>query len=279
MAVSVSLSRFAGDLRMANRASGTIKQYLVSARKFEEYLGCELDEASQESIRRWVDHLRLQSLSESRLGLHYSALKFLYGRTLGQPEKVAWITIGKDKVPLPVILTRAEVSRLLDSLTSAKYRTFFTLIYATGLRVQEACLLETRDIDAMQQVIHVRNGKGGRNRMVPMSGKLYGLLRAYFKHERPPQPWLFASGAGKHICLDTARRALLHATACASIGRVVTPHMLRHAFATHLLEQGTDLRKIQVLLGHNCIQSTTIYTHVVASQIAAIRSPFEDLPD
>jgi integrase/recombinase XerD len=278
MAVSVSLSRFAGDLRMANRATGTIKQYLVSARKFEAFVGCDLGEADQESIRRWVDYLRLQSLSESRLGLHYSALKFLYGRTLGQPEKVAWITIGKGKVPRPVILTRAEVARLLESFTSAKYRTFFSLIYATGLRVTEASLLETRDIDAMQQVIHVRNGKGGRERMVPMNGKLYGLLRAYFKHERPPQPWLFASGAGQHVCLDTARRALLYATASAGIGRVVTPHMLRHAFATHLLEQGTDLRKIQVLLGHSSIQSTTIYTHVIASQIAAIRSPFEDLP-
>jgi site-specific recombinase XerD len=154
---------------------------------------------------------------------------------------------------------------------------FFTLIYATGLRIREACLLETRDIDAMQQVIHVRNGKGGKERMVPMRGKLYGLLRACYKHAQPPKPRLFASKLGGPLCPDTARRALLCAAAASGIGKVVGPHMLRHAFATHLLERGTDLRKIQVILGHG--RSTQIYTQVVPSQIAAVLSPLEDLPD
>ena len=279
MAVSVSLSRFAGDLRMANRATGTIQQYLVSARKFEEFLGMELREASQEAIRRWVDFLRRQAISDSRLGLHYSALKFLFGRTLGQPEKVAWITIPRPKAPMRVILSQAEIPRLLESFTSAKYRMFFTLIYATGLRIREASLLETGDIDAAQQVIYIRNGKDDRDRMVPLSPRLYEMLRAYYKHERPAKPWLFATGVGNPICHDTARVALLRAAAAAGVGKIVTPHMLRHAFATHLLERGTDLRKIQVVLGHASINSTAIYTHVIASQIAAVRSPLEDLPD
>ena len=166
----------------------------------------------------------------------------------------------------------------LEGFTSAKYRMFFTLIYATGLRITEASLLETSDIDAMQQVIHVRNGKGGKDRMVPMSAKLYGLLRAYYKHEQPPKPWLFASKSGKPITLETARRALLCASAVSAIGKVVNPHLLRHAFATHLLEGGTDLRKIQVVLGHGSIRSTQIYTQVSPSQIACVRSPLEDLP-
>jgi site-specific recombinase XerD len=279
MAVSVSLSRFAGDLRMANRATGTIQQYLVSARKFEEFIGMELEKASQEAIRRWVDFLRLQPITNSRLGLHYSALKFLYGRTLGQPEKVAWISIPRSKAPMRVILSQAEIPRLLESFTSAKYRMFFTLIYATGLRIREASLLQTGDIDAMQQVIYIRNGKGDRDRMVPLSPRLYEMLRAYYKHERPAKPWLFATRVGKPICHDTARLALLRAAAAAGVGKIITPHMLRHAFATHLLERGTDLRKIQVVLGHACITSTAIYTHVMASQIAAVRSPLEDLPD
>ena len=146
-----------------------------------------LADASQEAVRRWVDVLRQQAIGASRLGLHYAALKFLYARTLGQPEKVAWITIPKAKAPLPSILARAEIQRLLDGFTTAKYRMFFTLIYATGLRINEACRLETRDIDAMQQVIHVRDGKGGKDRMVPMGGKLYRLLRAYYKHEQPAE--------------------------------------------------------------------------------------------
>ena len=279
MAVSVALSRFAGDLQMANRAVGTIQQYVASARRFEEFVGMDVGEASQESVRRWVDFLRLQPISASRLGCHYAALKFLFGRTLGQPEKVAWITIPKAKAPMPRILSQAEIPRLLDGFTSAKYRMFFTLIYATGLRIQEASQLQTSDIDAMQHVIHVRNGKGGRDRMVPMSGKLYGMLRAYYKHEQPLKPWLFVSASGRTICLETARRALLCASAASGIGKIVNPHLLRHTFATHLLEQGTDLRKIQVVLGHRSIQSTTIYTQVAPSQIAAVRSPLEDLPD
>ena len=265
MAVSVALSRFAGDLRMANRATGTIQSYVASARRFEEFLGHDLGEASQENVRRCVDVLRQQAIGASRLGQHYAALKFLYARTLGQPEKVAWITIPKARVPLPSILARTEIQRILDGFTSAKYRMFFTLIHATGLRITEASLLETSDIDAMQQVIHVRNGKGGKDRLVPMSAKLYGLLRA--------------SKSGKPITLETARRALLCASAVSGIGKVVNPHLLRHAFATHLLENGTDLRKIQVVLGHGSIRSTQIYTQVVPSQIAAVRSPLEDLPD
>ena len=276
---SLTLSRFSGDLRMANRAPRTIQQYLSSVRRLEEFLGHDPSDASQESVRRWVDVLRQQAIGASRLGLHCAALKFLYARTLGQPEKVAWITIPKAKAPLPSILAQAEIQRLLGGFTTAKYRMFFTLIYATGLRITEASQLETRDIDAMQQVIHVRNGKGGKDRLVPMNGKLYGLLRAYYKHERPPKPWLFASKAGHPICPETARRALLCAAAASGIGKIVNPHLLRHAFATHLLERGEDLRKIQVVLGHASIKSTQIYTQVVPSQIAAIRSPLEDLPD
>jgi len=279
MAASVSLSRFAGDLRMANRATGTIQAYVSSARRFEEFLGIELADASQESVRRWVDHLRSQAVGASRLGQHYAALKFLYARTLGQPDKVAWITIPKAKAHLPSILGRPEIQRLLDGFTTAKYRMFFTLIYATGLRITEASLLETRDIDSMQKVIHVRNGKGGKERMVPMDSKLYRLLRTYYKHEQPPKPWMFASKSGNPICPETARRALLCAAAASGIGKVVGPHQLRHAFATHLLENGEDLRRIQVVLGHGSIRSTQIYTQVSPSQIAAIRSPLEDLPD
>jgi site-specific recombinase XerD len=127
---------------------------------------------------------------------------------LGQPEKVAWITTPRAKAHLPSILGRPEIQRLLNGFTTAKYCMFFTLIYATGLRINEASLLETRDIDSMQKVIHVRNGKGGKERMVPMDGKLYGLLRTYYKHEQPPKPWLFASKSGNPICPETARRAL-----------------------------------------------------------------------
>lgn len=276
-AVSLSLSRLEGDLEMAGKAPGTIQQYLSSIRGFEAFLGRELDLATSDELRSWVEHLRRQPIGASRLRCHYSALTFLYRKTLGQPEKVAFISMPKSETPLPIVLTPAEVQRVLGAFTTVKYRTFFTLIYATGLRIREASLLETRDIDSMNQVIRVRHAKGGRERLVPLGRPLYSILRAYWAHERPVLPRLFTAKSGQPICHETARRALLCASAVAGIGKVVTPHMLRHAFATHLLEQGTDLRKIQVVLGHGSIKSTTIYTQVSAKEIASLKSPLEDL--
>lgn len=276
-AVSLSLTRLEGDLRMADRAKGTVQQYLASIRRFEEFLGTDLGEAGQEPIRRWVEHLQAQPIGPERLRCHYSALKFLYGKTLGQPEKVAFLSMPRKDSPLPVVLTSAEMQKVLDGFIYAKYRVFFVLLYATGLRIREASLLETRDIDGIGQVIHVRNQKGGGERLVPMSTKLYELLRAYYKYERPAKPWLFTAKTGRPLCHETARRALLCASAVAGIGKVVTPHMLRHSFATNLLEHGTDLRKIQVALGHRSIKSTTIYTQVSTKEVASLRSPLEDL--
>jgi integrase/recombinase XerD len=274
---SLSLSRLEGDLRMAGRADGTIQQYLASIRRFEEFLGADLEETEQESIRRWVDHLQLQAIGPERLRGHYSALKFLYGRTLGQPEKVAFISMPRKHAPLPRVLCAGEMQRVLDSFTVAKYRAFCALLYATGMRISEGRLLEISDIDFAQRVIHVRRGKGGLDRLVPLDLKLYSLLRSYYAYERPPKPMMFANNEGGPLCLETVRRALLCASAAAGIGKVVTPHMLRHSFATNLLEHGTDLRTIQVVLGHRSIQSTTVYTRISPAQIAALRSPIEDL--
>lgn len=276
-AASLFLSRLESDLQMAGKAPGTIQQYLSSIRGFEAFLGRDLDSAGPEEIRSWVGHLRCQPIGPARLRCHYSALTFLFRKTLGQPEKVAFISMPRSEAPLPIVPTAGEVQRVLEAFTHAKYRTFFALIYATGLRIREASQVETRDIDVAQQVIHVRHGKGGRERLVPLNRRLVILLRTYWRHERPAQPWLFTSQGEKPLCHATARMALLKASAVAGIGKVVTPHMLRHAFATHLLEQGTDLRRIQVVLGHASIKSTTIYTQVSAKEIAALVSPLESL--
>lgn len=276
-AANVILSRLESDLRMADRAMGTIQQYLSSIRRFEEFLGRDLAETDQGSIRRWVEHLQGQANGPERLRCHYSALKFLFARTLGQPEKVAFLSMPRKDAPLPVILGSAQVQRVLDSFSTVKYRTFFLLIYATGMRISEARHLRIEDIQADRGVIRVRHQKGGGERLVPLPAPLLDALRSYYRHERPAKPWLFTTRNGHPLCAQTARYALLGASAVASIGRVVTPHMLRHAFATHLLAQGTDLRTIQILLGHRHITSTTIYTQVAPERIAAVRSPMEDL--
>lgn len=275
--VSVLRSRFETDLRMADCAPSTVQQYSAALDRFFKFLDMDASLADQDAIRRWIDVLQTEPIGPERLRCHFSAIKFLYGRTLGQPWKVAFITMPKKDGPLPVVLMPSEIQRVLDSFTVGKYRVFFTLLYATGLRIQEASLLQTSDIDGIQGVIRVRHGKGGRPRLVPMPKSLYTMLRAYYQDERPAAPWLFSTRHGRPLCLGTARRALLCAAAVAGIGKVVTPHMLRHSFATNLLDNGTDLRKIQVVLGHRSIKSTTIYTQVSPIQIASIRSPLEDL--
>jgi site-specific recombinase XerD len=176
------------------------------------------------------------------------------------------------------LLSAIEVERLLAALDSARFRVFFTVVYATGLRLGEACRLETRDIDAARGVIHVRQGKGGKDRLVMLSARLYAILRAYWAHERPPAPWLFASRTtGRHLNADVARKAIKLAAARAGLEKKITPHVLRHCFATHLLEGGTDLRVIQVLLGHDSIRTTTRYAQVSTALISSTSSPLERL--
>jgi len=274
---SVSLSRLESDLQMAGKAPTTIQQYLSSIRGFEAFLGREPHTVAPDELRAWAQHLRCQSIGAARLRCHYSALTFLYRKTLGQPEKVAFISMPRSEAPLPIVLTPQEVKAVLECFTTAKYRAFFTLIYATGLRIREAASLVTRDLDVQSQVIRIQHGKGGKPRLVPLSRRLVQILRTYWSHERPTPPWLFATAKDRPLCHATARMALLKASAVSGIGKVVTPHMLRHAFATHLLEQGVDLRRIQVILGHGSIRSTTIYTQVSAKEIGSVRSPLEDL--
>jgi site-specific recombinase XerD len=217
---------------------GTRQQYLASLRRFEERIGKSADQSTQEDIRRWVEFLQTQPIGPERLRCHYSALSFLFKKILGRPEVVAFISMPRKDAPLPVILTPQEVKRVLESFTVAKYGIFFSLIYATGLRINEARHLETQDIDALRGVIHVRHAKGGGQRMVMLSPKLLDQLRNYWKYDRPTPPLLFSTGKGQPLCPDTARRALLYASAMAGIGKIVTPHCLRHNAEPRFMPSG-----------------------------------------
>jgi site-specific recombinase XerD len=203
-------------------------------------------------------------------------LRFLYTKTLGRPEVTSFLSWPKDVDKLPMVLTEAQVHRLLGAFETSRMRVFFTTVYAAGLRISEACRLETRDIDAERGVIHVR-GKGGKERLVMLSPRLLVILRAYWKQEHPKAPWLFAGNTGNHIAPDVARKAFKQAAAQAKLGKKVTPHTLRHSFATHLLEAGTELRVIQVLLGHDSIRSTTRYARVSAGMVRRTKSPLDRL--
>jgi site-specific recombinase XerD len=264
------------DLRLGGYAPLTQKSYVNAITNFAVFHGRSPDEMGQEEVRQWVEHLTEPgTLSAQRLRQHYAALRFLYGKTLGRPEVVSFLSSPRTQERLPEVLSPEEVSRVLQAIVVLKYRVFCILLYATGLRINEARHLETSDINASRGVIRVRNGKGNRERFVGLSQELLELLRRYWKHERPPAPWLFASRTGRAIEANSVREALADAAKQAGIKTRVTPHVLRHCFATHLIEHGTDLRIIQALLGHKYIDSTTRYTRVSAGLIAKTQSPLQ----
>jgi len=264
------------DLKLAGYAPKTQSLYLDAIGDLAKFCWSP-GELGQEQVRAWVQRLTESKVGPQRLRQHFAALKFLYGKTLGRPELVSFLSWPSDPERLPVVLSEQQVGQLLEALESPKYRVLFTTIYATGLRVSEACHLKTQDIDAARGVILV-HGKGNKERLVMLSPRLLAILRAYWRQERPRLPYLFTSRTGRLQNADYARVVLKKACAKAKLGKKVTPHVLRHSFATHLLESGEDLRVIQVLLGHANIQSTTRYAQVSAGLIRKTKSPLERLP-
>jgi site-specific recombinase XerD len=269
------------DLELAGYADKTRRTYIECIRMFAKFQRRSPAELGAEEVRAWARHLTTKAgIGPQRIRQHFAALRFLYTKTLFKPEAVSFLSWPRDPQRLPTVLSAEQVERLLGALLSPRYRVFFTIVYATGLRLREACRLETRDLDAARGVIHVRHGKGGRERLVMLSPRLLSILRAYWKLVRPTPPWLFAATRGdNHLNAEVARRALKLAAQQAGLNpKKATPHVLRHSFATHLLERGTDLRVIQVLLGHESIKSTTRYASVSTALIAKTKSPIEKLP-
>jgi integrase/recombinase XerD len=271
------LERFADDLDLAGRSSSTKRIYLAAARDLVGFHGRSLGTLCQDDVRVWLRALQRRNLSPQRLRHHLSALKFLYGKTLGQPNTVSFLSFPKDRQRLPIVLSVDEVRRLLAAVKEPKYRMFFAFLYATGLRLGEACDVQTGDIDAERGVVRVRAGKSHKERAVALTRPLLHTLRVYWRFVRPAEPWLFASRRGTRLSPSVARSALRGATEIAGLRRRVTPHVLRHSFATHALEEGVDLRLIQVALGHRSIRTTARYASVSLETISKIPSPFDRL--
>ena len=270
--------RMMHDLTLAGYKLKTTTTYLNVVRDFAAHHKRSPAELSADHVRAWIDRLRDSGIGPQRIRQHMAALKFFYTKTMYKPQAVSFLSWPQDPKRLPTVLEFTEVERLLLALEHPKYRVFFTTVYATGLRVNEACKIQTGDIDAARSVIHVRQAKGDKDRYVMLSSRLLAIMRAYWAFDRPPAPWMFAAKmTAKPLRPDTARLALKFATLKAGIAKHVTPHVLRHSFATHLLEGGTDLRVIQILLGHSSIKSTTRYARVSTELIGKTPSPLDKL--
>jgi len=269
--------RMEGDLLLKGVAEVTRAEYLRCARQLAAHYRRSPAELGADEVRAYLVHL-VDTLhySPANLKMHVAALKFLYTVTLNRPDVVERIPYPKVPRVLLDIPSPGEVAKVLGALRSPKYRMLLFCAYGSGLRVSEACNLCIGDLDAQRMVIHVRAGKGGRDRYAMLSPVLLASLRQYYRAERPEKPYLFPGHIpGQPVRPEGVQTALRIALTHSGVSKRITPHTLRHAFATHSLESGTDLRVIQVLLGHATIRTTTRYVHVSTRLIAATRSPLD----
>jgi integrase/recombinase XerD len=277
--VSALRQKMTEDLQIRNYSPHTIEAYIRSVAHFAKHFGQSPDLLTPAHIRDYQLFLVQQrQVSWGTFVQAVCALRFFYQQTLGRKWMIEFIPYPRRVKKLPLIPSQAEVRAMLEVTTNLRHHTILATIYATGLRVSEAANLLVSDLDSGRQLIAVRQGKGHKDRFVILSPRLLELLRRYWKTYKPA-PHLFLgdipgcpiSSAGiQYICHKAATGA--------GISKPITPHSLRHAFATHLLEAGTDLRTIQLLLGHNSLRTTAVYLHVSNLALRQTTSPFDLLP-
>lgn len=272
--------RMLQDMGIRNLALNTQLAYVQQISAFTRHFDCSPEALGPEQVRAYQVHLlEERKLAAGSLSVVAAALRFLYKITLRRPWNDDDIPMPKRPLKLPIVLSPEEVVRFLACVASTKHRAILTTIYASGLRVSEAVQLRPADIDSARMVLRVDQGKGRKDRYVMLSPRLLEVLREYWRIERP-KPWLFpGDGAGHHISKNAVEQACKKAHRAAGIDKPVTPHSLRHAFATHLLEAGTDVRRIQLLLGHRSLATTSRYLKIATSSLCATVSPYDQLPD
>jgi integrase/recombinase XerD len=269
--------RMIEDMRVRNLSPVTQRCYVHAVAKFARHFNRSPDQLVLEEIRAYQVHLTTTGISWAGFNVAVCALRFFYGVTLGRTTIVERIPYARKRRQLPVILSADEVARFFAAVPSLKHRTALMTAYAAGLRVSEVVRLTIADIDSRRMLIRVEQGKGGSDRYVMLSPQLLIVLRAYWRKARPGH-WLFP-GQDESRPLDASvlQWACRNARTAARLGKPVTVHTLRHSFATHLLEAGTDIRIIQVLLGHRDLSTTARYTQVAATTIGNTVSPFDRL--
>jgi integrase/recombinase XerD len=270
--------RFIEDMQLRKLTTHTQRAYVHYVAGFAQYFGISPDQLDIEAVRQYQLYLlNERKLSPESVNQYISAIRFLYLITLEMPWTNEYFPRVKRPSKLPVVLSQEEVMQFFDNIPSLKYRAALMTCYGAGLRVSEAVALKVSDIDSPRMLIRVEQGKGGKDRYAMLSPRLLQVLRRYFKATRPTE-YLFPSWrANRHLCPSSLQLACREAAALAGLRKRVTVHTLRHSFATHLVENGTDIRIIQVLLGHDCIGTTTRYARVGPQVVAATVSPLDNL--
>lgn len=272
--------RMLEDMKIRNLSAHTQKRYVDRVAAFAKHFGKSPEQLGPEEIRAFQVYLTQErKLSASTLNNTVCALRFLYHVTLRRNWSLDRIPLARREKKLPVVLSPDEVAQFFRATRSMKHRAILITAYAAGLRIAEVTRLKIRDIDSRRMTIRVDQGKGRKDRYVMLSPRLLTVLREYWKADRPSD-WLFPGRyADRPIAENTVRHVCKQAYLISGLTKRVTPHTLRHSFATHMLEAGTDLRTIQVLLGHRSPSSTARYTHVAPHSLQGAQSPLDRLPD
>jgi integrase/recombinase XerD len=273
--------RMTEDMQVRNLALNTQMSYVQQVSLFARYFNTSPDLLGPEDIRTYQVYLTNEKkLAPSSILIAVSALRFLYKVSLHKDWSFEdMIPAPKKPEKLPVILSPEETLQFLDSVDSTKHHAILTSCYAAGLRISESIHLKPTDIDSQRMVIRVEQGKGQKDRYVMLSPKLLETLRSYWRAVRPTGGWLFEGDiAGQPINRGSVELACQKARRRSGIRKPITPHSLRHAFAVHLLESGTDVRTIQLLLGHRSLATTARYLRIATSKVCSTSSPLDLLP-
>ena len=266
--------RMTEDMRIRNLSPNTIITYVDQVERFARHFGRSPTKLGVKEIRRYQIYLvQKRKVAWSTFNLAVCSLRFFYLITLKRNWNIENIPHAKMPKRLPIVLNREEVRKFLGAIKNEKHRLIVMTMYGAGLRVSETVSLKIEDIDSKHMLLRIRQGKGQKDRLVPLPQVLLTGLRTYYKHYRP-KIWLFPGRApGQHLHRMAVTKIIARYRSV--IGKRIAPHTFRHCFATHMLESGADLRTIQLLLGHVSISTTTIYMHVSRKRLAEVKSPLD----
>ena len=268
------------DLQLKGITPRTQKKYLREVKIMADYFAKPLEELGEKEVKDYLVHmLETRRLSRGTYRGYVAGIKFLYRTTLNREEVVEKIQYPRAKKTLPVVLDLAEIKAMLSVTENLKHRALLTITYSAGLRVSEAACLKVTDIDSKRMMVRVQQGKGRKDRYSILSQTALELLRRYWRQYRPKE-WLFeGQKEGTHICYPAMRNIFVESMKRAGITKPANPHTLRHSFATHLIEAGTSLHHVQLLLGHRSPTTTTVYLHVSKMNLAQVSSPLDSIPE
>ncbi|MCA9086691.1 MAG: site-specific integrase [Planctomycetaceae bacterium] len=263
------------ELQLRRRSPNTIESYVTAVRQLADYYSRSPDQIKLEEVRDWIHHLLVgRKLAGTSVNLKIQALRFFFRHVLHRKDFDLQLPTRRSR-KLPHAISRSDVKKIIEAASLPRHKVMLMTVYAAGLRVQELVDLTVHDIDAERNLLRVC-GKGNKERYTILSEALVEHLREHWRRERPPTQWLFpGKDTSRPISTNAVQQAWMSAKETAGVARGKGIHTLRHSFATHLLEAGTDLVTIQRLLGHSCISTTTRYLHITESRVGKLQSPFD----